>query len=110
MPSTTVRHSAGHPLGSVIATVTKLKPLAEDVLVRGPGVLDRSTARDDSFVCTQPVRGRRVVLVDDTYVTGAHQQAAAAALWEAGAARVAAVAFGRMIDPDFSEEARRLMD
>lgn len=110
VPSTSGRHPEGHPLGAVISAVVALQPRAAEVLTRGPGVLDRSTARDDSFVCTERVARRRVVLVDDTYVTGAHQQAAAAALWEADAAHVTAVAFARLIVPGFSAEAGALME
>ena len=44
--------------------------------------------------------GERVLLLDDTYVSGARSQSAAAALRLAGAAAVVVVALGRVLRPD----------
>jgi hypothetical protein len=46
------------------------------------------------------LRGARVVLLDDTYVSGARAQSAAAALRLAGAASVAVVVLGRVVRPN----------
>jgi hypothetical protein len=46
------------------------------------------------------VAGTRLVLLDDTYVSGARSQSAAAALRRAGAASVVIVALGRVLRPD----------
>jgi hypothetical protein len=46
------------------------------------------------------VRGSRVVLLDDTYVSGARSQSAAAALRRAGARSVTVVPLGRVIRPE----------
>jgi hypothetical protein len=46
------------------------------------------------------VTGKRLVLLDDTYVSGARSQSAAAALRRAGAASVVVVALGRVLRPD----------
>jgi hypoxanthine-guanine phosphoribosyltransferase len=46
------------------------------------------------------VAGRRVVLLDDTYVSGSRSQSAAAALRRAGAASVVVVVLGRVVRPD----------
>ena len=46
------------------------------------------------------VVGQRVVLVDDTYVSGARAQSAAAALRRAGAEAVVSVVLGRVLRPD----------
>jgi hypothetical protein len=48
------------------------------------------------------VRGRRTVLLDDTYVSGARAQSAAAGLRAAGARAVVIVALGRVLRPDRS--------
>ena len=44
--------------------------------------------------------GTRVVLLDDTYVSGARSQSAAAALHRAGARAVLIVPLGRVLRPD----------
>ena len=54
------------------------------------------------------VRGRRLLLLDDTYVSGARAQSAAAALRLAGAASCASWSPGRVLRPDRVPRARRL--
>jgi len=51
-------------------------------------------------------RGRGVLLLDDTWVSGASAQSAAAALKLAGAGRVALVVLGRHVNPDVPRAAR----
>jgi hypothetical protein len=51
---------------------------------------------------TSLVAGARVALLDDTYVSGARSQSAAAALRHAGAASVLIVPLGRVLRPDRS--------
>jgi hypothetical protein len=78
-----------------------------------PELLARSRApvghmRPDSSAFEVPadvrgaVSGRRAVLLDDTYVSGARAQSAAAALRGAGARAVVIVALGRVLRPDRS--------
>ena len=49
------------------------------------------------------LRGRRVLLLDDTYVSGARAQSGAAALRAGGADAVVIVALGRVLRPDRSQ-------
>jgi DNA-directed RNA polymerase specialized sigma24 family protein len=87
-----------HPLLQVVAPATAPLPLIR-LSVR-PGEAARGR-----FVRTSWLRvhgradGRNVLLVDDTWVSGASAQSAAAALKLAGAARVALVVLGRHLDP-----------
>jgi adenine/guanine phosphoribosyltransferase-like PRPP-binding protein len=67
-------------------------------------------AGDDAFVVTGEATGRRVLLVDDTFTTGAEVQSAASALQAAGATIPAAVVIGRYINPDFSQAAQDLWE
>jgi hypothetical protein len=84
---------------------------APDVLQRGVGRLDHLWASPDGFVVSDAerarLRGRRVVLLDDTLTTGATAQSAAAAVRAAGASAVAIVVLGRVVRPAASyREAR----
>jgi hypothetical protein len=54
----------------------------------------------DRFVAA-PVPGGRILLLDDTWTTGASAQSAAMALRRAGARSVATVVLGRHINPEF---------
>ncbi len=59
-----------------------------------PPILDRSFS-EARYVANIGVRGRRVLLIDDTWTTGSAMQSAAAALRQAGARAVAGVVIGR---------------
>jgi hypothetical protein len=76
----------------------------DDVLWRGPGRLGHMRPARDGFVVPPDrravVHGRHVLVLDDTYVSGARAQSAAGALRLAGAASVRIVAAGRVLRPD----------
>ena len=56
------------------------------------------------------MRGSRVLLLDDTYTSGATLQSAASALQMASAQVVAVAVVGRYVKPDFSDDTRALWD
>jgi len=80
------------------------------LLRTGPHPAGHLAAGDDAFVVTGAATGRRVLLVDDTFTTGAEIQSAASALQTAGATIPAAVVIGRYINPDFSLAAQDLWE
>jgi orotate phosphoribosyltransferase len=57
-----------------------------------------------------PVAGRDVLVVDDTWVSGGSAQSAAAALKLAGARRVAVLVLGRHVNPADPASARFLTE
>jgi hypothetical protein len=97
----------GHPLLQVVASATVPLPLI-GLSVR-PGQAARGRVVSTGWVRVHsraagsegPVdpRGLDVLVVDDTWVSGASAQSAAAALKLTGAARVAIVVLGRHVDP-----------
>jgi hypothetical protein len=106
--------STARPSGSPLAGVDGL---AEDVGRRmdgarwSPGALRRGHAPvghmwpdADAFAATPEARrglaGARCLLLDDTYVSGARAQSAAAALRRAGAIGIVIVVLGRVLRPD----------
>jgi hypothetical protein len=78
-----------------------------DALGPGASPLDHKHPRDDAFVVTDDVEGKAVLVVDDTWTSGAAVQSAASALQLAGAKVVAAVPIARFIDPNFNVEVQR---
>lgn len=61
---------------------------------------EHNRASDDAFRVIGPVAGRDLVLLDDTFTTGASVQSAASALQGAGARVLAVVVLGRVLNPD----------
>lgn len=75
-----------------------------------PEQIQHYQASDEGFRVTGDVGGLRVLLVDDTFTSGATLQSAASTLTSGGATVVAGVVIGRVINPDFDEESRALWE
>jgi predicted amidophosphoribosyltransferase len=88
---------ARHPLTAVIDDVGVLSGIHRVELVRGPGAVGHLAPQRHAFVAPETARRRRVLLLDDTWVTGARMASAAAALELAGATVVAQVVAGRLV-------------
>ncbi|MHB1487178.1 MAG: hypothetical protein ACYCS7_08450 [Acidimicrobiales bacterium] len=78
--------------------------------VGAPGVqrTGHNRACDDGFEVVRSVTGRRVLVVDDTFTSGARAQSASSALVLAGAQVVAVVPVARVVRPEFSRNAEWL--
>jgi hypothetical protein len=84
-----------HPLLRLVAPYIRL-PRTRLVVRPGEQGRDLNVRR---FVADDSAAGANVLMLDDTWVSGASVQSAAAALKLAGAARVAAVVLGRHLNP-----------
>jgi predicted amidophosphoribosyltransferase len=110
VPSSDRERDAHHPLRRVVGQ------LAEPVRDRYHRLLRRSAAvsRPREFdlarfeIC-DAVDGDSVLLIDDTWTTGANAQSAAATLTAAGATAVAAVVIGRYLNEDWRDNRTRLL-
>jgi hypothetical protein len=101
VPSTTGR-PGGHPLEAALAAVGAVgAQLWAGALRRGTGGVGHRVAGDGAFAVGEgvDVAGSRLVLVDDTWTTGARAQSAASALAGAGAEVEAVVVVGRVVTP-----------
>ncbi len=105
VPSSARTHGAGHPppvparhpLGEVIGAIPGVSALARIEIGRGTGLADHLAPDPAAFEVDAGARGRRVLLLDDTWVTGARIRSAAAALERGGAHVVAMVTAGRAV-------------
>lgn len=88
---------ARHPLGEVIGAIPEVSALERIEIRRGAGVADHLAPDPGAFEVDAGARGRRVLLVDDTWVTGSRIRSAAAALERGGAGVVAMVTAGRAV-------------
>lgn len=100
VPSTSGRQT--HPLRSVVAEVVSgTSDRHADLLAVARTDLEQREHAADRFRTTRSLTGARVLVVDDTWTTGAHAQSASAALKAAGARTVAVVAIGRWFNPAY---------
>jgi predicted amidophosphoribosyltransferase len=109
VPSTRVEGRPGrHPLQTAIRRA--LAPRYASLLARGSGQVDHKLADDDAFTVPRRLAGERVLVVDDTLTSGARLQSAVSALRLNGASAVGAIVVGRVIDPDWNDNCRRIWD
>jgi adenine/guanine phosphoribosyltransferase-like PRPP-binding protein len=96
------RRPAGAPVDAVVAGVGGLGSRLVPALVRGPTPTDHLVASRGGFAAADAIdpdwhRGRRVLVVDDTLITGARAQSAAATLRLLGAEVVGVLVLGRVL-------------
>lgn len=99
-----------HPLEDAIRLSPLLLDQYQPLLRPGPGKADHNQASDQAYDVVDSVSGMSVLLLDDTFTSGARAQSAASSLYCAGANVVAMVPIGRIINRDFSHEASALLD
>jgi len=109
VPSSTPERADTHPLRGIVAELCG--PTRE----RHVGLLARSASQAplhefdaEKFTGLARLNGESVLLIDDTWTTGANAQSAAAALKRAGAGAVAVVVIGRHLKRDWSHNDARL--
>lgn len=109
VPSSIRERDPTHPLHRLVGELTGpararhqrlLRRSTASVRVRGPS--------RTKYEVPNHLSGQSVLLVDDTWTTGANARSAAAALKAAGAGQVAAVVIGRHLHRDFHDNDRRL--
>jgi predicted amidophosphoribosyltransferase len=108
VPSSAGR-SGAHPLEGVIQMSSWLNDQYRPLLQAGSESAQHIRASDHAYVATDDVNGLSVLLLDDTFTSGARAQSAASALGRAGAQVIAMVPVGRVINPEFSAEAAALL-
>jgi hypothetical protein len=99
-----------HPLEEAIRMFPFLGDQYHSLLAPGEVKADHNQASDHAYVVTADVASQRLLLVDDTFTSGARAESAASALQLAGAHVVAMVPIGRVIKREFSEESGALLD
>jgi predicted amidophosphoribosyltransferase len=80
----------------------------ERLLTRSNAQVEDRTISADKYVVARKLSGEPVLLIDDTWTTGANAQSAAAALRHAGAGPIALVVIGRHIRRDWQDNDKRL--
>jgi len=99
-----------HPLIGLLAEAVLTEPrlVLAPRLVKGTQPVGHLRADLHGFRVVGPVSGSRVLVLDDTYTSGARSQSAAATLAAAGADVRAIVPIGRLIHPDHNRSTAKL--
>jgi phosphoribosylpyrophosphate synthetase len=92
----TAEHDGDHPLEEMVSSIVGATAVRyHRLLLVDPGVGQGRDHSDTRFRVTESLTGEAVLLIDDTWTTGAHAQSAASALKAAGASAVGVVVIGR---------------
>jgi predicted amidophosphoribosyltransferase len=109
VPSGDPERDDRHPLRRIVAElVGPTRKRHERLLRRTETPVDAHQYSPDKYAAMRALAGESVLLIDDTWTTGANAQSAASALKGAGAGAVAAVVIGRHLNRDWRENDRRL--
>jgi hypothetical protein len=109
VPSGDRRRDRRHPLRTIVGGIVgQTRGRYERLLVRSFVEVTPRTFNPNKFRARRRLNGQSVLLIDDTWTTGASAQSAAAALKRAGAGSVAAVVIGRHLNREWHENERRL--
>jgi hypothetical protein len=109
VPSSDPERDARHPLPGIVGQL--VRPTAdryERLLSRSAQAVEPRTVDAGKYVASRRLDGEAVLLIDDTWTTGANAQSAALALKAAGAAKIGVVVIGRHIRDDYGDNAKRL--
>ena len=98
-----------HPLRWIVGDlVGPTRERYERLLQRSAAEIAPRTFSPDKFEVANQLNGQTVLLIDDTWTTGASAQSAAARLKAAGAGPTAAVVIGRHLNRGWHQNDRRL--
>ena len=109
VPSTDPRRDEQHPLLTVVGELTgPTRDRYERLLRRSDATVNPREFHPEKYTPVRRIDGASVLLIDDTWTTGANAQSAACALKAAGARTVAAVVIGRHLNRDWGSNNSRL--
>lgn len=109
VPSGHSQREGAHPLQTIVAElVGPTRDRYAPLLQRTDAAVALHTFSPDRFIATTALQGEPVLLIDDTWTTGASAQSAAATLKKAGAGPIATVVIGRHLNRDWRDNDRRL--
>ena len=92
-----------HPLETAVRRVSSISALYRTTLRKGPVPITHNSANDRGYEVVTPVSGEHILLIEDTFTSGARTQSAASALQLAGATEVAVLVVGRVIYPSWND-------
>jgi predicted amidophosphoribosyltransferase len=109
VPSSDPARDERHPLRRIVGQqVGPTRERHQRLLRRSSLALEPHEFSRGKYEPLRQLHGESILLIDDTWTTGANAQSAAAALRSAGAGQVGAVVIGRHLNREWHENDRRL--
>jgi hypothetical protein len=109
VPSSDPVRDEAHPLRWIVGELcAPTRERYQRLLYRSAAETSEREFSPTKYLTNRDLRGEHVLLIDDTWTTGASSQSAAAALRAAGSGTVAAVAIGRHVNRDWGQNDQRL--
>jgi predicted amidophosphoribosyltransferase len=108
VPSSSPDRDAAHPLHHLVNLVEPVRARYERLLRRSDAAATVHQFNPRRYEALRDLTGRSILLIDDTWTTGANAQSAAAALKAAGAEHVAALVVGRHVNRGWGHNDRQL--
>jgi predicted amidophosphoribosyltransferase len=109
VPSSDPARQEGHPLQEVVGKLVRpARDRYERLLIRTSAAVAPHRFNLNKYEAIRDMGGRSVLLVDDTWTTGANAQSAAGALKAAGAGPVVALVIGRHVNREYGDNDRQL--
>lgn len=111
VPSSDAERDEHHPLRRIVGELVQpTRSRHERLLVRTVRPTEPRRFDPNRYQPTRDLTGLAVLLIDDTWTTGASAHSAAAALKSAGAGRVAGLVLGRHLNREWHDNDRHLDD
>ena len=109
VPSSDPRRDVEHPLRRIVgADVGATRDRYAPLLARSGTDVDARTIDPGKYNANRNLDGEAILLIDDTWTSGANAQSAAGALRTAGAGAVGVLVIGRHVQETFRGNAARL--
>ena len=109
VPSSDRARDEHHPLRWIVGeVVAPTRDRHERLLRRSSCALGAHAFSPEKYEPLRELNGESILLIDDTWTTGANAQSAAAALRSAGAGPLATVVIGRHLNREWHQNDRRL--
>lgn len=110
VPSGSVTRVPPHPLPAIVAQIGPVRDRHATLLRRTGEEVEPRQFAERRYEITEALSGDSVLLIDDTWTTGASAQSAAAALKAGGASKVGCVVIGRHVHADYADHASLIRD
>ncbi|MDP9295050.1 MAG: hypothetical protein M3O90_11610 [Actinomycetota bacterium] len=109
VPSSSPERDKVHPLRRIVGEiVAPTRDRYRRLLVRSGTPMAERVVDPGKYNPTEDLAGESILLIDDTWTTGANAQSAAGGLKTSGAGTVAVLAIGRHVNEEFGANAERV--